>query len=172
MLLMFGFLLLRDDGTAPPAESTATPTVTPAVSVTPTPIAFNDPDGIVDGGDPERSVAYPVSLHITLANENLPGVWVVQRRTVRPCRPGPAAIPLSLLEPMGHGALLADALDVPFFQPAPQQTKLNPLDVMYPDLTEQILRAQPHSVRERLCGPQWQPRDCQAARKHQHVRCM
>jgi hypothetical protein len=83
IVLMFGFLLLRNDGTAPPTASTAPPTATPEVSVTPTPIAFNDPDGIVDGGDPERSVAYPVSLHITLTDDNLPRVWVVQRRAVR-----------------------------------------------------------------------------------------
>ena len=62
-------------------------------------------------------------------------------------------VPFDLLEPMGHGALLADALDVPFFQPAPQQTKLNPLDVMYPDLTEQIT----HVIRivETLLGRQF-----------------
>lgn len=47
-------------------------------------------------------------------------------------------VPFDLLEPMGHGVLLARALDVPCFRPSPQSTTLNPLDVMYPDLSEQV----------------------------------
>lgn len=47
-------------------------------------------------------------------------------------------VPFDLLEPMGHGHLLAQALNLPLFRPSPQETKLNPLDVMYADITEQI----------------------------------
>jgi hypothetical protein len=47
-------------------------------------------------------------------------------------------VPFDLLEPMGHGKIIADALDLPYIVPSPQSTCLNPLDVMYPDLTEQV----------------------------------
>ena len=62
-------------------------------------------------------------------------------------------VPFDLLEPMGHGALLAQALDVPHFRPSPQETKMNPLDIMYPDLTEQVT----HVIRimETLLGRQF-----------------
>lgn len=62
-------------------------------------------------------------------------------------------IPFDLLEPMGHGGLLADALGIPHFQPSPQVTRLNPLDIMYPDLTEQVT----HVIRilETLLGRQF-----------------
>ncbi|MEO1167048.1 MAG: hypothetical protein AAFV98_24925, partial [Chloroflexota bacterium] len=47
-------------------------------------------------------------------------------------------IPFDLLEPMGHGDIVARALGAPLFIPSPRSTNLNPLDIMYPDVTEQI----------------------------------
>ncbi|MEM9955372.1 MAG: hypothetical protein AAF846_27460 [Chloroflexota bacterium] len=47
-------------------------------------------------------------------------------------------VPFDLLEPMGHGHIVAEALGAPLFVPSPNSTNLNPLDVMYPDVTEQI----------------------------------
>ncbi|MCI0351122.1 MAG: hypothetical protein L0Z53_16990, partial [Acidobacteriales bacterium] len=43
-----------------------------------------------------------------------------------------------LLEPMGHGRLLAGTLGVPWYVLSTQQTSLNPLDIMFDDETEQI----------------------------------
>ncbi|MDQ7024745.1 MAG: hypothetical protein Q9P01_09240 [Anaerolineae bacterium] len=42
------------------------------------------------------------------------------------------------LEPMGHGEIVARALGAPLFVPSPSSTNLNPLDIMFPDPTEQI----------------------------------
>ena len=47
-------------------------------------------------------------------------------------------VPFDLLEPMGHGHIVAEALGAPLFVPSPNTTNLNPLDIMYPDVTEQI----------------------------------
>jgi len=47
-------------------------------------------------------------------------------------------VPFDLLEPMGHGDIVARALGAPLFVPSPRSTNLNPLDIMYPDVTEQI----------------------------------
>jgi hypothetical protein len=47
-------------------------------------------------------------------------------------------VPFDLLEPMGHGQIIADALHLPTIVPSPQSTCLNPLDIMYPDRTEQV----------------------------------
>ncbi len=43
-----------------------------------------------------------------------------------------------LLEPMGHGRLLADTLGIPWYVLSTQHTSLNPLDIMFDDETEQI----------------------------------
>lgn len=63
------------------------------------------------------------------------------------------AVPFDLLEPMGHGKLLADTLNMPHFRPSAQDTQLNPLDIMYPDVTEQVT----HVIRiiETLLGRQF-----------------
>ncbi|MBE2272326.1 MAG: hypothetical protein IAE80_29090, partial [Anaerolinea sp.] len=47
-------------------------------------------------------------------------------------------IPFDLLEPMGHGRLLADAFGLPWYVLSAKATKLNPQDVMFPTLIEQI----------------------------------
>jgi len=49
--------------------------------MTPTPLALEDQDEIIEGGDPGREVAYPVSLQI-VSGDAAPRVWVVQRRRV------------------------------------------------------------------------------------------
>jgi len=61
-------------------------------------------------------------------------------------------IPFDLIEPMGHGKILADALGLQWIVPSPQATRLNPLDIMYPQLPEQIV----HVIRliETLLGRQ------------------
>jgi hypothetical protein len=47
-------------------------------------------------------------------------------------------IPFDLIEPMGHGKKLAEALNVPCIVPSPDWTRINPLDVMFYDRTEQV----------------------------------
>jgi PAS domain-containing protein len=51
-------------------------------------------------------------------------------------------VPFDLLEPMGHGQLLADLFGVPWY-PLSQATRLNPQDVMFPTLLEQTA----HTIR-------------------------
>lgn len=62
---------------------TETATPTPQVSPTPTPLALEAQDDVIQSGDRERAVAYPVNLQITTPDDRPPRVWVVQRRTVR-----------------------------------------------------------------------------------------
>jgi hypothetical protein len=47
-------------------------------------------------------------------------------------------IPFDLLEPMGHGRLLAEAFGLPWYVLSAKATKLNPQDVMFPTLIEQV----------------------------------
>ena len=87
-VVLIGFFLVRDggnnDGVAvaeltPDVEPTETPMITP----TPTPLALEAQDDIIEDGDDERTVAYPVSLQVALPDGSPPRVWVVQRRAVR-----------------------------------------------------------------------------------------
>ena len=43
-----------------------------------------------------------------------------------------------LLEPMGHGRVVASALSLPWYSISPRTTSLNPLDVMYPRMIDQV----------------------------------
>jgi Cdc6-like AAA superfamily ATPase len=43
-----------------------------------------------------------------------------------------------LLEPMGHGKIVAQALNLPWYAISPRMTSLNPLDVMYPRVIDQV----------------------------------
>ncbi len=85
---LIGFFLLRgasnNDGIAV-AELTpeVEPTETPQMTATPTPLALEAQDNIIEGGDDERAIAYPVSLQVALPDGSPPRVWVVQRRAVR-----------------------------------------------------------------------------------------
>jgi hypothetical protein len=47
-------------------------------------------------------------------------------------------VSFDLLEPMGHGRIVADALNLPWYSVTPRATSLNPLDVMYPRLIDQV----------------------------------
>jgi len=47
-------------------------------------------------------------------------------------------VAFDLLEPMGHGKIIADAVGAPLFTPSATDTHMNPLDIMYPDPTEQV----------------------------------
>ncbi|HUN08262.1 MAG TPA: hypothetical protein PLQ56_16770 [Aggregatilineales bacterium] len=81
-VLFVGLLLTRLGGrgsTEVAAAPTASPT--PDSRLTPTPLALEDQDEIIEGGDRGREVAYPVSLHI-VSGDAAPRVWVVQRRRV------------------------------------------------------------------------------------------
>ncbi|MEM9954330.1 MAG: hypothetical protein AAF846_22155 [Chloroflexota bacterium] len=87
-VVLIAFVLLRggsnNDGVAV-AELTpeVEPTETPIVTSTPTPLALEAQDDIIEDGDDERTVAYPVSLQVALPDGSPPRVWVVQRRAVR-----------------------------------------------------------------------------------------
>ncbi len=47
-------------------------------------------------------------------------------------------IPFDLLEPMGHGRHIAEAFGLPWYVLSAKATKLNPQDVMFPTLLEQV----------------------------------
>jgi Cdc6-like AAA superfamily ATPase len=47
-------------------------------------------------------------------------------------------VAFDLLEPMGHGRIVAQALNLPWYAISPRMTSLNPLDVMYPRLIDQV----------------------------------
>jgi hypothetical protein len=47
-------------------------------------------------------------------------------------------VAFDMLEPMGHGRIMAEALHLPWYSISPRTTSLNPLDVMYPRLIDQV----------------------------------
>jgi hypothetical protein len=78
---------LRSGGDDTPSIAEATPevdaTVTPIITPTPTPLALEAQDDIIQDGDDERTTAYPVSLQVTLPDGTPPRLRVVQRRAIR-----------------------------------------------------------------------------------------
>ena len=86
-LIFVGLIAIRLLGSRSPyvEAHTATPSLTPTlrISPTPTPLALEEQDAIVQSGDADRAAAYPVSLQISTAANDAPRVWVVQRRTIR-----------------------------------------------------------------------------------------
>jgi hypothetical protein len=87
LLVFIGLIAMRLGGRpaivamAPTASPTASPT--PRQTLTPTPLALEEQDTIIQAGDPDRAVAYPVRLEIDLGAAATGRVWVVQRRLVR-----------------------------------------------------------------------------------------
>lgn len=84
MMGMIALVLLRGGGssgveTTPEVDMTAT---LPG-GVTPTPLALEAQDEVIEGGDTSRAPFYPINLQITVADSATPRVWVVQRRAVR-----------------------------------------------------------------------------------------
>jgi hypothetical protein len=49
-----------------------------------------------------------------------------------------SGIPFDLLEPMGHGRHIAEAFGLPWYVMSAKSTRLNPQDVMFPTLIEQV----------------------------------
>jgi hypothetical protein len=49
-----------------------TASVTPVVTSTPTPLALEAQDDIIEDGDDERTIAYPVSLQVALSDGSPP----------------------------------------------------------------------------------------------------
>lgn len=86
-VLFFGFMFTRLLGGRSTGEAEVTPEVSPTptlmVSPTPTPLALEAQDDVIQGGDSGREVAYPVNLQVILPNGDAPRVWVVQRRRVQ-----------------------------------------------------------------------------------------
>ncbi len=87
VLIFFGLIAIRFLGSRSPAVVAhfVTPSLTPTlrISPTPTPLALEEQDAIVQSGDADRAAAYPVSLQISTGDNEAPRVWVVQRRTIR-----------------------------------------------------------------------------------------
>jgi len=86
MILMLVLVLLRGGGgTSGAAEATAEVDVTATLppGITPTPLALEAQDEVIEGGDTSRTPFYPINLQISLPDQTIPRVWVVQRRAVR-----------------------------------------------------------------------------------------
>ncbi|MCK6580514.1 MAG: hypothetical protein L6Q98_20680 [Anaerolineae bacterium] len=81
---MVALLLVRGMGGGE-AQSTPdmTVTVTLPAGITPTPLALEAQDEVIEGGDNSRAPFYPINLQISLPDQTVPRVWVVQRRAVR-----------------------------------------------------------------------------------------
>lgn len=85
-LMLLAFFLMRggsSDESSAELSTDPTHTSTPQVSPTPTPLALEAQDDVIQGGDSERAVAYPVNLQIVPPDNATPRVWVIQRRAVR-----------------------------------------------------------------------------------------
>lgn len=85
-IFFLAFFLVRGGSSdEPTAELSIEPTHTPTpqVSPTPTPLALEAQDDVIQGGDSERTVAYPINLQILPPDDATPRVWVIQRRAVR-----------------------------------------------------------------------------------------
>ncbi|MDX2159902.1 MAG: hypothetical protein SF162_01120 [bacterium] len=84
MVGMVALVLLRG-GSDGSVEVTPDMDVTATLpgGVTPTPLALEAQDDVIEGGDASRAPFYPINLQITVPDETVPRVWVVQRRAVR-----------------------------------------------------------------------------------------
>jgi hypothetical protein len=80
---VFGFMMLRLLGGATNNSNAISTTSSPipATSLTPTALALEEQDDVIQGGDRARETAYPVSLQMSNGSAP-PRVWVVQRRRV------------------------------------------------------------------------------------------
>jgi len=84
MIGMITLLVLRG-GNGGNAETTPEADVTSTLpaGVTPTPLALEAQDEVIEGGDTSRAPFYPINLQIAIPESAVPRVWVVQRRAVR-----------------------------------------------------------------------------------------
>ena len=84
VIAMIALMLLRGTSSGS-AEATPELDVTPTLprGVTPTPLALEAQDEVIEGGDASRAPFYPINLQITVPDASVPRVWVVQRRAVR-----------------------------------------------------------------------------------------
>jgi hypothetical protein len=84
LLVMIALLLVRSLGGGE-AEATPEADLTPTLpgAVTPTPLALEAQDDVIEGGDTNRAPFYPINLQMSLPDQTVPRVWVVQRRAVR-----------------------------------------------------------------------------------------
>jgi hypothetical protein len=84
MIGMLALVLLRGtSGGSVEVTPDVDVTATLPGGVTPTPLALEAQDDVIEGGDASRAPFYPINLQITVPGENVPRVWVVQRRAVR-----------------------------------------------------------------------------------------
>lgn len=85
-LAMVGMVLLRG-GLFFDGETAATDDVemitTGRTVETPTPLALEAQDDVIQGGDASRATMYPINLQIAVPGSPQPRVWVMQQRTVR-----------------------------------------------------------------------------------------
>ena len=84
MAIMIALVLLRGGGSiAAEVTPEVNGTATLPPGITPTPLALEAQDEVIEGGDTSRTPFYPINLQISLSNQSVPRVWVVQRRAVR-----------------------------------------------------------------------------------------
>ena len=64
------------------ASTTGDVTLTRSDEFTPTPLALEAQDSVIQGGDAARAAMYPINLQVNMPNGAAQRVWVVQRRAV------------------------------------------------------------------------------------------
>lgn len=84
-LVMVTLLLFRGGGSSDADTANLTPdaALTRADDFTPTPLALEAQDEVIQGGDASRAAMYPINLQVEMPDRLAPRVWVVQRRAVR-----------------------------------------------------------------------------------------
>jgi hypothetical protein len=84
MIGMIALILLRGtSGGSVEVTPDEDVTATLPGGVTPTPLALEAQDDVIEAGDASRAPFYPINLQIAVPGEAVPRVWVVQRRAVR-----------------------------------------------------------------------------------------
>lgn len=84
MIGMIALVLLRGtDSSGVEVTPEVDVTATLPGGVTPTPLALEAQDDVIEAGDASRAPFYPINLQITVGDSPTPRVWVVQRRAVR-----------------------------------------------------------------------------------------
>ncbi len=81
-LVMVALLIVRGGAGVSGANRTLDATRTRTDDFTPTPLALEAQNEVIQGGDAARTAMYPINLQVEMPNRLAPRVWVVQRRAV------------------------------------------------------------------------------------------
>ncbi len=81
-LVMIAVLFMRGTSSSTNAVGADDITRTQSDEYTPTPLALEAQDSVIQGGDAARAAMYPINLQVNMPDGSSQRVWVVQRRAV------------------------------------------------------------------------------------------